>query len=166
MPQLSRRSMLVFALLGVQGLAACGGGGGGAEAASDRAGPAGTPPAPPAGGGTAPPVSSPPIASAPPAAAPPPAASPPAAASPPPPAAPPVAWEVGAGLAVFADGASAFDLNRTLPASVKRGGRFSVSAAGSRLPDGVALTAAGLLTAAAGTAIGSFANIVFEYDEP
>jgi hypothetical protein len=67
---------------------------------------------------------------------------------------------------VFADGASAFDLNRTLPSNVRRGGRFSVSPAGTALPDGVVLSPEGLISAGVATLADNYANIVFEYDEP
>ena len=58
-----------------------------------------------------------------------------------------------------------FDLSRTLPASIARGGKFSVDTAGAPLPRGMSLSAVGLL--AVGTAaIGSVAGVVFAYEAP
>jgi hypothetical protein len=58
-----------------------------------------------------------------------------------------------------------FDLSRTLPASIARGGRFSVDTAGAPLPRGMSLSTAGLL--AVGTAaIGSVVGVVFAYEAP
>ena len=60
---------------------------------------------------------------------------------------------------------STFDLSRTLPSSIARGGKFSVDTAGAPLPRGMSLSAAGLI--AVGTAaIGSVVGVVFAYESP
>ena len=55
------------------------------------------------------------------------------------------------------------DLNNTLPANVRRGGVFSVDPSGAPLPDGLDLSAAGVLSA---SRIVFASGIVFRYVEP
>jgi len=82
-----------------------------------------------------------------------------ASAAAPPPASP--AWVVNP--PSFAVGSSAtFDLAATLPAGVARGGAFSVSSAGARLPAGMTLTPPGILSVGTAT-VGSVAGVVFTY---
>lgn len=143
MSTLSRRAFVACSLIGSPALlSACGGGGGG-----------GTEPGPVAGspGAVVPErvVVDPVVPEVP----------PPAAVDPP-------AWNLSEALSLLTDGSNRFDLAATLPDGIKPGGRFSVSPAGAALPDGVLLTAAGWLSAAAGARIGPVEGVVFAYDEP
>ncbi len=66
----------------------------------------------------------------------------------------------------FAVGSGAtFNLVATLPASVARGGTFGVSNAGAKLPNGMGLTPAGILSAGTAT-VGSVTGVVFTYSSP
>jgi chitodextrinase len=76
----------------------------------------------------------------------------------------PVAWQLDPPPVLFAGG-SAFDLSKTLPSNVIRGGTFSLDASSAPLPSGVTLTATGLLSATA-SSTGSFEAVVFSYSEP
>ena len=58
-----------------------------------------------------------------------------------------------------------FDLSSTLPARVTRGGAFGVDASGARLPAGMNLSVAGLLSVGS-AAIGTIAGVIFTYDAP
>ena len=58
-----------------------------------------------------------------------------------------------------------FDLAKTLPASVRAGGRFSVSEHGTPLPLGVSLSEQGILTVDSDQYSGG-GGIVFQYTEP
>ena len=60
---------------------------------------------------------------------------------------------------------TSFDLNSTLPARVARGGAFGVDASGARLPSGMILSAAGLLSVGS-AARGTVAGVIFTYDAP
>jgi hypothetical protein len=59
-----------------------------------------------------------------------------------------------------------FDLTASLPAGVKRGGRFGLEPTGTPLPPGVALSSAGVLSLSGGAALSTTTGIVFVYDEP
>jgi hypothetical protein len=69
---------------------------------------------------------------------------------------------------VFIAGASGvgFDLAPSLPANVRRGGRFSVSASGRPLPAGLVLAPAGVLSLTGAAAPGVTQDVVFVYEEP
>jgi len=83
------------------------------------------------------------------------------AASPPPASA---AWVVNPPSFAVGSG-STFNLANTLPAGVTRGGTFGVSQSGARLPPGMALTPAGVLSVGT-AAVGSVAGVVFTYATP
>jgi hypothetical protein len=73
-------------------------------------------------------------------------------------------WNVN--LPAFTAGSGAtFDLASTLPASVQRGGTFSVSPAGAPLPAGMTLTASGILSVGSVYA-GQTTGIIFMYSLP
>lgn len=59
-----------------------------------------------------------------------------------------------------------FDLAPSLPANVRRGGRFAVTASGRPLPAGVVLAPAGILSLTGATVVGVTEGVVFAYDEP
>ena len=84
-----------------------------------------------------------------------PAPAPPAASS---------AWVVNPPSFAVGSGAM-FNLATTLPVGVARGGAFGVSTAGARLPTGMALTPAGILSVGTAT-VGSVAGVVFTYSSP
>jgi hypothetical protein len=66
----------------------------------------------------------------------------------------------------FAVGSGAtFDLVKTLPASIKRGGTFGVSASGAALPAGMTLSTVGIL-AIGNAAVAAVVGVVFTYAEP
>jgi hypothetical protein len=52
-----------------------------------------------------------------------------------------------------------------LPSAVKRGGTFGIDASGARLPAGMTLTPAGLLSVGSAS-VGTIAGVVFTYDAP
>ena len=60
---------------------------------------------------------------------------------------------------------SAFDLSTTLPAGVRRGGIFGISAGGGRLPAGMTLSPTGYLTVGNAMA-GRTDGVIFTYAEP
>jgi hypothetical protein len=60
---------------------------------------------------------------------------------------------------------SAFDLSRTLPPGISRGGRFGVDSIGAPLPVGMTLSTAGIL-AVGSAAIGVVTNVIFTYEAP
>jgi len=74
------------------------------------------------------------------------------------------AWVVNPPSFAVGSGAT-FNLANTLPAGVARGGVFDVSASGARLPSGMSLTPAGILSVGAAT-VGSVAGVVFTYASP
>jgi hypothetical protein len=59
-----------------------------------------------------------------------------------------------------------FNLEPTLPAGVRRGGRFSVSPLGPQLPRGVVLSPSGVLSVTGDATAGVTVGVVFDYDEP
>jgi hypothetical protein len=79
--------------------------------------------------------------------------------------APTAAWDV-APVLVAGVAQAVFDLSASLPASVRRGGRFSVSPTGAQLPPGVTLSPAGVLSAASDASVGVTEGIIFAYEEP
>ena len=87
----------------------------------------------------------------------------PTAPAPSPPAAP-SAWVVNPP-SFAVGGGGKFNLATTLPASVARGGLFDVSTSGARLPTGMTLTPAGILSVGTAT-VGSVAGVVFTYSSP
>jgi hypothetical protein len=100
-------------------------------------------------------ASEPPVATPAPAPAPTPAPGPPAA---------PSAWVVDPPSFAVGSG-STFNLATTLPADVARGGLFDVSTSGARLPTGMTLTPAGILSVGT-AAVGSVAGVIFTYSSP
>ena len=67
--------------------------------------------------------------------------------------------------ALIVGSSGSFDLNTTLPLSIKRGGTYGIDSGGPRLPVGMSLTSAGIL--AVGTAaIGTVTGVIFTYDAP
>jgi hypothetical protein len=79
---------------------------------------------------------------------------------------PPPRWVlVPAPLVVAGDSSSAFDLNKTLPTEVRKGGRFTVDPSGVPLPAGVTLSPDGILSAE-GASAGVTTGVVFAYSEP
>jgi hypothetical protein len=79
--------------------------------------------------------------------------------------APTASWDV-APVLVAGVPQAIFDLNASLPASVRRGGRFSVSPTGAQLPLGVTLSPAGALSATSDASVGVTEGIIFAYEEP
>ncbi len=75
-------------------------------------------------------------------------------------------WTVGIPLAFANAAAASVDLSLTLPATIAKGGAFAVDAAGSRLPEGVTLSSAGILSIAAGASVSVTSGIIFSYTEP
>ena len=75
-------------------------------------------------------------------------------------------WDINKTLTLAASAVSSYDLNSSLPPTVKRGGRFNLSANGSALPVGVALSAAGILSSTVVARLGTVTGVVFSYDEP
>ncbi|MGE0762658.1 MAG: hypothetical protein AB7N80_05220 [Bdellovibrionales bacterium] len=71
-------------------------------------------------------------------------------------------WIVGNVSFVEGSGSS-YDLNSTLPAGTPSSGTFSVDPSGTQLPQGMTLSAAGIL-AVGNAAIGDTAGVVFVYD--
>jgi hypothetical protein len=59
-----------------------------------------------------------------------------------------------------------FDLQASLPAGVRRGGRFDVSPAGAPLPTGVVLQPSGVLSVTSAATEGVTVGVVFAYEEP
>ena len=102
-------------------------------------------------------------ASEPPVATPAPAPAPAPTPAPSPPAAP-SAWVVNPPSFAVGSGTT-FNLATTLPAGVARGGAFDVSTSGARLPTGMTLTPAGILSVGTAT-VGSVAGVVFTYSSP
>lgn len=74
------------------------------------------------------------------------------------------AWVVNPPSFAVGSGAT-FNLATTLPVGVARGGAFGVSTSGARLPTGMGLTAAGILSVGTAT-VGSVAGVVFTYSSP
>lgn len=75
-----------------------------------------------------------------------------------------VDWSPGT-LSLVIGERTSVDLSATLPASVARGGTFSVATDGAALPTGMSLDAAGILSL--GTAsVGITDGVVFVYEEP
>ena len=74
------------------------------------------------------------------------------------------AWVVNPPSFAVGSGAT-FNLATTLPAGVARGGAFDVSPSGARLPAGMALAPAGILSVGTAT-VGSVAGVVFTYSSP
>ncbi|MCX8005115.1 MAG: hypothetical protein N2688_09185, partial [Burkholderiaceae bacterium] len=58
-----------------------------------------------------------------------------------------------------------YDLSATLPAGVVRGGTFGVDPSGARLPDGMTLSPAGILSLGSAT-VGQTTGVIFTYTEP
>ena len=74
------------------------------------------------------------------------------------------AWVVNPPSFAVGSGAT-FNLANTLPAGVARGGVFGISTSGARLPTGMSMTPAGILSV--GTAIvGNVTGVVFTYASP
>ena len=59
-------------------------------------------------------------------------------------------------------GGGTFNLSNTLPIGVTRGGQFGVSSSGAKLPTGMTLTPAGILSVGSAS-VGSVAGVVFTY---
>jgi hypothetical protein len=78
--------------------------------------------------------------------------------------APTAAWMPFVPVLIVGSGAT-FDLKSTLPAEVQRGGVFGIDAQGSRLPTGMNLTTAGILSVGS-AALSSVAGVIFTYDAP
>lgn len=67
---------------------------------------------------------------------------------------------------MFAVGSgSSLDLASTLPTGVKRGGVFGIAASGAKLPAGMTLAPAGILSVGTAT-VGGVAGVIFTYAEP
>ena len=58
---------------------------------------------------------------------------------------------------------TSFDLGSTLPVGAKRGGSFGIDPAGARLPVGMSLSPAGILSVG-GASIGSVTGVIFTYE--
>jgi hypothetical protein len=65
-----------------------------------------------------------------------------------------LSFQVGSG--------ATFDLAATLPSGVARGGVFGVSSSGAPLPNGMTLSAAGILATGSAT-VGEVVGVVFTY---
>ncbi len=78
----------------------------------------------------------------------------------------PTEWIVGLPLAFAAGVDTTVDLARTLPASVPRGGVFSVEPTGASLPSGASLAPSGILSISSASAVSITAGIVFAYNAP
>jgi hypothetical protein len=74
-------------------------------------------------------------------------------------------WDVGP-LYFSAGSASTLDLSATLPNGVAKGGTFGVSTSGPALPEGMTLSANGILAIGSATATGAVTGVVFTYAEP
>lgn len=84
--------------------------------------------------------------------------------TPPSPAPTPDAWAPSVPPLLVGTNAT-FDLSRTLPGNVAKGGTFGVDTIGAALPNGMSLSKAGLL--AVGTAVtGTVAGVIFTYESP
>lgn len=92
----------------------------------------------------------------------PPVPTPPPAPTPVPPPVPPppAAWTTPS---IKFDTSQTFDLAPSLPASIKRGGVFSVSPTGVALPSQTTLSPAGVLSAKAAATV---SGVIFQYVEP
>lgn len=100
-----------------------------------------------------------------PAPAPSPTPSPSPTPTPPPAPSAPAPWSVSPSPYFLSGTGMTFDLTSTLPNGVKRGGIFGVSAQGAPLPNGMALSATGLLSVGSASA-GRVDGVVFTYAEP
>lgn len=75
-----------------------------------------------------------------------------------------VVWLVPT-MTFIAGSAASQDLATTLPADIVRGGTFGVDPASAALPQGMTLSAAGVLSVG-GAIAGTTAGVVFTYEEP
>jgi hypothetical protein len=77
------------------------------------------------------------------------------------------AWSVTPAPVLIAENfAVRYDLRWSLPARVRRGGRFAVHPGGAGLPRGVVLSPEGVLTLTSEASVGTTSGIVFSYEEP
>ena len=76
----------------------------------------------------------------------------------------PAAWVVNPP-SFAVGGGGTFNLANTLPVGVVRGGVFDVSSSGAKLPTGMTLTSAGILSVGSAS-VGSVAGVVFTYASP
>ncbi|MCS6945905.1 MAG: hypothetical protein RMK97_10930 [Sutterellaceae bacterium] len=84
--------------------------------------------------------------------------------SPPPPAAS-HAWVINPWPYFVIGQVTTYDLAATLPPGVARGGTFGVDPNGERLPEGMTLSPAGILSLGSAT-VGQTTGVIFTYTEP
>ena len=73
-------------------------------------------------------------------------------------------WNVGPLYFLVGSGAT-WDLAATLPSEIVQGGTFGISATGAALPNGMTMSASGILSVGRATA-GTVVGVVFTYAEP